>query len=296
MNREKAVEILNLKNQRLTEGIIRKAYLKASLKYHPDKYRDNGDKFKEVASAYRYLCENNKLYPEETPSNFDKIFDEFISLFSHERKWDNIFVRTTLKGIYTKCDSYILRVFDRLEKDTAIALYDFLVCIDFFTHMENKFLDNIKEIIKKKMKFDNIIILNPSIQDLLNDNIYKLELPNNEFYIPLWHNELYFELNSDNNKHDLIVRMEPELSNNIHIDHNNNISVFFKKSIKEIFGTETISIHLGDKTFNIECAKIMCSKKKQIFHFKNKGILKMNSNNIFDSTRRGDVNIELELF
>ena len=63
-----------------------------------------------------------------------------------------------------------------------------------------------------------------------------------------------------------------------------------------MFDNEIISIHLGDKTFNIESAKIMCSKKKQIFHFKNKGILKMNSNNIFDSTRRGDVNIELELF
>ena len=52
------------------------------------------------------------------------------------------------------------------------------------------------------MVYDNIIILNPSLKDLLNDNIFKLELEKKEFYVPLWHHELHFFLQDK----DLIVK------------------------------------------------------------------------------------------
>ena len=58
--------------------------------------------------------------------------------------------------------------------------------------------------------YENIIVLNPTVNDLLSDNIYKLNIEDKEFYVPLWHHELYFSLHDK----DLIVKCIPELDNN----------------------------------------------------------------------------------
>ena len=69
------------------------------------------------------------------------------------------------------------------------------------------------------MVYDNIIVLNPSLSDLLNDNIFKLDIDEKEFYVPLWHHELHFSLQNK----DLIVRCEPDIPKNFWINEFNTI-------------------------------------------------------------------------
>ena len=48
-----------------TSAEIKKAYRKLSLKYHPDKYKDeenSGEKFKEIKMAYEFLSSGNSNY------------------------------------------------------------------------------------------------------------------------------------------------------------------------------------------------------------------------------------------
>jgi len=296
MNWKKSTEILELKKQNLNKEIIRKAYLRASLKYHPDKYNDNGEKFKEINEAYIFLCDHHKLLSNDTKENFDSILEELISNFSQKTNWNNVFIKTTIKGIFVKCDDYIVNIFDNLTKETAIEVFDFLLSIEFFTQTENKYLEKIKKIIHKKMKHDNIIILNPTLNDLMNDQVYKLEIDENFFYIPLWNNELYFDLmDSSSNKIDLIVKMNPDISDNIFIDYDNNIIVKLTKKVMGIFNNKNLTLDIGGKEFVIKSNEIKCCSEKQYFYFKNKGILKINSKNIFDSSKRANINIELEL-
>ena len=56
--------------------------------------------------------------------------------------------------------------------------------IDIFK-IDNEILKGMIDIIKTNMQDDNIIILNPSIDDLLNSTIFKLNVSNKIFYIPL---------------------------------------------------------------------------------------------------------------
>lgn len=298
MNFDTATTLLNLpKNSHdFSETEIRKAYLKASLKYHPDKFNDDGSAFKEVQSAYVFMCKRIKLTPEKNNISFDEILKEFISKFSQKQNWNNVFIQTTIKGIFIKCEKYIINVFENLEKDVAIEVFDFLMQIQFFTRWENEYIEKIKEIIHKKMKHDNIILLNPTLSDLIDDQIYKLNVGNNTFYIPLWHNELYFDLiDISSNKIDLIVKIIPDLGENVFIDHNNNIIINRKEKIENIFNDEKLEIKLGNKSIIIKSDSIKCSKKKQYFYFKQEGILKMNQKNIFNSNNRADITIELEL-
>ena len=132
MNFTKATRLLNLplNGPTFTETDIRKAYLKSSLKYHPDKYGDDGTAFKELHEAYVFMCERRKMQPDKIENSFDNILKEFISKFSQKKNWNNVFIQTTIKGIFMKCENYIINIFENLEKDIAIEVFDFLTQIN----------------------------------------------------------------------------------------------------------------------------------------------------------------------
>ena len=298
MEYTKSLDLLGIprKHINLDKEMIRKAYLKASLKYHPDKYGDNGEKFKEINKAYIYLCENNKFHHNDTENNFDHILEEFIQKFSQKTNWNSVFIKTTIKGIFTNRDDYIIQIFNNLEKNIAIEIFDFLIQLQFFTNWDEEYIKKIKNIIHKKMKHDNIILLNPTIDDLMSDQIYKLNVGNNEFYIPLWHNELYFDLiDFSGNKIDLIVKIIPDISDNMFIDHNNNLIISVKEDLQKVFNDGYLKINIGNKSIKIKSDDLKCTRNIQIFYYKKKGILKMDAKNIFNSSIRSDINIKVEL-
>ena len=115
MNFTSALKLLHIVNndyynRRDNEDIIRKKYLKAALKYHPDKFHDNGEKFKEVNEAYKFLCENQKLQTEkiyEDKLSFDSIIEELVSkICPIDNAWSKLFIKTTINSIFNKCEDF----------------------------------------------------------------------------------------------------------------------------------------------------------------------------------------------
>ena len=120
------------------------------------------------------------------------------------------------------------------------------------------------------MENDNIVLLTPDIDDLLDDNIYKLEIVNETLYIPLWHHELYFDVSNN----DLIVRYEPELSQNMFIDANNNLYYNVLKNIKDIIKVEEFYVNIGKHKFGVKVSSLKITDKEQTYIIRNRGILK----------------------
>jgi hypothetical protein len=116
-----------------------------------------------------------------------------------------------------------VRLFDDLDKDTALNIYSFLSNNKSILHLSQDILDVIRDIVVKK--YDNVEIykLNPSINDLINNNLYKLYVHDELFLVPLWHNESYF----DGSGCEIIVICEPELPYGIKIDDDNNICIYY---------------------------------------------------------------------
>tara|TARA_B110000967_G_C18800345_1_gene518113 strand:- start:280 stop:1188 length:909 start_codon:yes stop_codon:yes gene_type:complete len=300
MNEKKAIEILEINRSfdKLNYKLVRKSYLKASLKYHPDKNFGNEEKFKEIVKAYEFLCDNlpTDHDNEKTEKNFDTLLEELIiKFYPPKNDWTQIFIKTTIKNILNKCETFSYKVFEKLEKNRAIEVYEFINKINDYGFINKETIEKIQQILKEKMKNDNIILLEPTLEDLLNDKIYKLDISDNEFYIPLWHNELYFDYKDNNIISDLIVKIEPELTTNIFIDHNNNI--FYKKNIniKDLYENESIEIKICNKKFTLQSSDFKITKKNQIFKFENSGILKINDSNYFDNNKRADIIFELFL-
>ena len=131
MNYDKACEILEISGKHTNE-CLKKAYFRMALKYHPVKYTDNGEKFKEIKLAYDFLTENKRNTRGFDYVNIDENIDykELIKMcikyFSPETNWDNLFVDTSFQGIMKDCQSVSFKIFDKLNKNKAKQVYDFL--------------------------------------------------------------------------------------------------------------------------------------------------------------------------
>jgi len=293
MNYDKACKILDI-NKNHTSDCIKKAYFRMALKSHPDKYKeDNGEKFKEVKEAYDYLCDDNPLKKIHIDDNIDykELIKMCIKYFSPETNWNDLFIDTSFQGIMNDCQKISIKIFDKLNKKKSKQVYDFINKYNHILGMDENLLEKLKIGLQKKMLYENIIILNPTLKDLLNDNIYKLEIENKEFYVPLWHHELYFSLQ----ERDLIVKCEPELDKNMWIDHKNNLYIYLEVPVKDLLSCGFYEFEYGEKLFKIKGQDLRIIKEKQVVILKSEGVLRINEEHTYDDSSRADVYVEIVL-
>ena len=81
------------------------------------------------------------------------------------------------------------------------------------------------------MEKNNIIVLNPSLKDVLQNHISVLQHANQTFYVPLWHSELHYRVDLDKQ---LIVKCMPVLPDHMSIDVNNELHIDVRADIKEL--------------------------------------------------------------
>ncbi|MEJ6575318.1 MAG: hypothetical protein QNL35_02630, partial [Emcibacteraceae bacterium] len=247
-----------------------------------------GEKFKEVKNAFDFLNDKEKTNVESFDENIEypELIRIVVKYFSPNKNWDNLFLDTSITGISKDCSRLSIEIFRKLSKDRAIQVYDFL---STFSLVDKEILELYKSILQEKCSIDNVILLNPDLDDLFNDNIYKLLFQEKEYYIPLWHHELHFSLQNK----DLIIKCEPDIPNNCWIDDRNNIYFLSKININELFEQGYYDITIcKNKTIKIMSNELSITNEKQVIIKRNEGILKINDTHTYDTTLRGDIYLE----
>jgi len=275
MNKEKALKILNLNNDYTIRDLKRK-YYKYALKYHPDKNKNElaSEKFKLGTEAYKFLQKERNMN-EEIKLDYFSIIENFI-----------------LNYIPEKIDKYLntefsLNIFNNLSKKSAIDIYTFLYNNKYRLPISEEILENMYLILKEKTNDSCLIILNPSLEDLLKDNVFKLELNGITHYIPLWHKQIFIKKT--------IINCIPDLDKKYMIDYNNNLYIKHSVKLCNILKNNFLEIKILDNIYKIKVNELKI-KKNQDYRIKNKGILKINKLNMFSTEKRADIifNIELE--
>ena len=299
MEIKKAFEILeiDIDSYNVTAEILKKQYHIKSLQHHPDK---NGNtiestiKFREINEAYLLLrpvftveqrqsdmdMDVDVEKEKEKELDYTDLLNSFISDFSN-KKYINV-----LKEIITNC-SY--KMFEKMSKSYSMEIYNFLSKNKYILHITQEILTRVLEIIHNK-EIQNIII-NPSIDDLFENNIYKLNYKNSLYLVPLWHHEVYFDdedscddasnSNADSNAIDgkickeFVVTCFPVLPNNIIIDEDNNFIVYLDIVFEiDLLYKQNIYFYLGKKEFCIPINEFQM-KQTQVYVFKKQGISKI---------------------
>ena len=314
MKISEAIAILNITNytiyniKNISYNELKKHYHIQCLIYHPDKNINNEDStliFQNINHAYNILKELiiiketsdintndlNETHDLNETNEYNYYILNFINFIINN--YSNL---NSTEDIKQFANSHIKTVLANLLDNFSIViledLYIFLLKYkkecgseNSTNVISNNIITIIKTLLQDKLSKFNIYILTPNIVNLLNSDIYKLEVNNEIIYIPLWHNELNFENN--------IIKIDPLLDSNISIDIDNNIHYTYTDTFHNIIdllktNNSTLTIAIENHSFNILISKLTFTKY-QIYSIKNQGLSKINTHNILDNSYKSDI-------
>jgi len=209
-----------------------------------------------------------------------------------------------LKGLKKKTEGWAITIFEKMGLDLFQRIYSILLSYRELLHLSDDFMEEVKVVLDKKMEKMGIekigmekvgmvvdeIMIHPTIDDLFENKLYKLVRDGNTFLVPLWHHELLY----DNSGAEFSVKCIPILPDGITIDENNNIVVEVEWQIDEIWDRTNLFIYIGCTTFYITRESLFL-KENQIVKLYEHGISRINTRDVYDISKRGDIIIHIRL-
>ena len=314
MDYKKAFEILEIDTNstnytNITIELIKKKYHKLALQNHPDKNGntpESNEKFRQINEAYNYLKREIKIiqnnwYDDENYENDDQSSSVYFDILKQfikgllDGKYTDVFINI-VQDIVSGYKKISLKLFDNLDRENSINVYLFLSKYKNILHLSDSILDEIKAVVIQKYDDVEIYKLNPNINDLLNNNFYKLYVKDVLYLVPLWHNEVYFDNETENNE--IIVLCEPELPEGVKIDDDNNIYIEKTINIQTelpslVLNNDSIIIEIGDHRYHILVSELSM-KREQYYKIKNQGITKPNDD-IYNVSQKADIIVKIIL-
>ena len=293
MNNKTACIVLNIKeDENLTRELLKRKFRCKALEYHPDKNNsENANaKFQEVKEAYDLL--NAKIGNENIEMNYnyaDLLYD-FLKDTIELDKIKNKLVNTNVFNIIIdkithSCEEKITNIIEKIDKEILIELYRLVTTNKaIFKYIDKRIIDKMKQFIDDKTKFDERIILNPTIEDLLECNVYKFKMGEKRFIIPLWHDELIYDLSGS----DLYVTCNPIIDDIHIIDEYSNLHVKIIHNIKDLWNSDNKIFKIGKKELKYNPSELKI-KYYQTITFKKEGIPRSNPKDIYNIKNKGDI-------
>jgi hypothetical protein len=321
-----AIVILNIQNYNITNiqhisyNELKKHYHIQALLYHPDKNSNTENStliFQNINCAFNLLkgliSEDNlrnddelsgddlsgdDLPSENTNNSYNKLLISFINYvinyYSNNNKESNL-EDLNLQDLKLEANKHLTIVIETLfSKLSLIILEDiYLLLIKFNASLllTNKIVNIIKKIIGNILEKNDIYIINPTISNLLNSDIYKLPIANEYVYVPLWHNELAFE--------NAIIKIYPLLPSNVYLDGSNIIHYTYKNKFSTLLenianNVNSLIITIDNNDYSIIINNLKLAKY-QTYILENQGIPNINSTNILDNSVKSAIVFHIHL-
>lgn len=298
MNSTLAREIIGFdENEPITKDELKRKYRRLALQFHPDKNgnsAESAENFKMIHEAYEYLqiyiiSQPDDLQDDASPATTSEAGDDYMTML--QRFIESIIQSPNMNEIIKEivmngCKKLSTRLFENMSKDTSIEVLSFISKHRNILHIDQDTIQCVREIILEKYKNDQIYILNPTLDDLLENNVYKLDIDGKIYLVPLWHSEVYF----DGSGCDIIVQCIPDLPKNMYIDENNalhvNINAPFTISLLD---SPVVLFKLGKQSFPLQVQ----FKKTQTCYLHNQGISIIDEKNMYNIFPKGGVYVKI---
>ena len=293
MNSILAREIIGFgENEPITGNELKRKYRRLALQFHPDKNGnsvESAENFKLIHDAYEYLQMHiDSQESDENPTaseagdDYTTMLQRFIESIIQSPNMSEIIKEIVMNG----CKKMSTRLFENMSKDTSMELLSFISKHRNILHIDPDTIQCVREIILEKYKNDQIYILNPTLDDLLENNVYKLDIDSKIYLVPLWHSEVYF----DGSGCDIIVQCIPDLPANMYVDENNalhvNINAPFTISLLD---SPMVLFKLGKQSFPLQVQ----FKRTQTCYLHNQGISVIDEKNMYNIFPKGGVYVKI---
>jgi hypothetical protein len=292
MNSTLAREIIGFdEDEPITADELKRKYRRLALQFHPDKNGnsvESTENFRLIHEAYEYLqmhigCQTDSAH--ETPEAGDDymtMLQRFIDSIIQSPNMSEIIKEIVMNG----CKKMSTRLFENMSKDTSMEMLSFISKYRNILHIDQDTIQCVREIILEKYKNDQIYILNPSLDDLLENNVYKLDIEGKIYLVPLWHSEVYF----DGSGCDIIVQCIPDLPANMYIDENNTLHVDINAPfVISLLDSPVVLFKLGKQTFPLQ----VHFKRIQTCYLHNQGISVIDEKNMYNIFPKGGVYVKI---
>ena len=296
MNRMLACEILDLDpSEVLDEAEIKRQYRRKALQNHPDKNLhcpESTETFQQIHAAYQYLLQHSVTTPHS--SYQDLLFDYINSLFSQPHRFQDVATQlfyTIAHRLTTHCEEKALSMLEHMDRGTFVKVYSLLKKCGDVLLIPEEWRQKLDALHQTKMGQDHVMVLKPRLEDLFDDNVFRVTIDEHTFYIPLWHHELVYDRpGSDGGE--LTVQCAPTLPFNMRLDEHNNLQVHIQKE-RAWDMPDTLDIPIcSNKTVTID-KKMLYLRDYQRVTFKGEGIAKIHDRDIYDVSKRADVVVHL---
>lgn len=302
MNVQIALSKLNLDNKyniknitELTSVELKRSYHIMALNYHPDKNKEMNakERFQEIGEAYTFLHNiiNSNIYNIYENNTEEEIYDTpYTDLMINLLKMllskpDSGEINKFQKKCIEYTNKLLDQLFDKINLNVLEDIYKFIVKNSM--GLSEDMINVIKDLINKKLMKYNMYIISPSLENIMNSEIFKLEIEEDIVYVPLWHQEMVYE--------NILIKIQPILPDNVTIDEYNNMHITYEErfiNLLNLIKEDIKFIEINNYKVYLEELRL---KKIQVVIFKNEGISLINTNDILDNKTKGNVLIHIHL-
>ena len=272
---------------------IKRQYHKLALKFHPDKNKhpDANQKFQEVNEAYQFLIKN-KVSDIPCVREYDEILLDLINLTYNNGNFNDDLFRS-IKRIMDNYSKFSQASLSDIPVEIVIKCYKFLNQNRELLGIPQHVMNIINTIVKNGENTKNVQIVTPSLTDVYESNVLRLDYGGNLYLIPLWHSELSFDIEGKNEE--LEITCAPNLPEHMSLDNDNNLHIYIRTGIQSLLDKESFAIDLQVKTVDIEISSLKITRHQTVTH-KGVGIPRIDENNIYNNENKGDIMIHIELY
>ena len=302
MNVQIALSKLNLDNKyniknitELTNVELKRSYHIMALNYHPDKNKEINakERFQEIGEAYTFLHNiiNSNIYNIYENNTEEEIYDTpYTDLMINLLKMllskpDSGEINKFQKKCIEYTNKLLDQLFDKINLNVLEDIYKFIVKNSM--GLSEDMINVIKDLINKKLMRYNMYIISPSLENIMNSEIFKLEIEEDIVYVPLWHQEMVYE--------NILIKIQPILPDNVTIDEYNNMHITYEErfiNLLNLIKEDIKFIEINNYKVYLEELRL---KKIHVVIFKNEGIPLINTNDILDNKTKGNVLIHIHL-